>query len=622
MTCHYSGWMKTVVLVLAAMFMALPAVAGFKEDVARDLGTQSASLIAPAPTGAEWLLDADANSGVQTGDLFSVIVKGAPVVNPVTKKTIGNIETVKAVLRVTKVKSGYSYVEVISGKGELKAGDEARRFSGLPAVFWDYAGDGEAVFAQLQGALPDLDWRSYTAAQEGRPPQPRPVPNMEPALIFVYNDKGLGVKDQAFQPLRFYRPDQVAGRVPVAPVMAATAAPAGASIVAPGSPASAPPPGALPGGNGSQGMFSGITKIFGGGSSTPPGPGGALAGTGSASRGGLIVSQMDNKEGVWYGPRIDGTPVGVDVADFDGDGKNEVALGFKRRIVLARVVAGKYEPMTEYTLGKSGDLLTLDAMDQNGDGRAELYLSTALLTGARAQVLELRDGKLEMVIKDVPFFVRKVNLPGEGVVLLGQELANESNSNKDMTGPLFRVSRSGDKLQRGAAVTLPSAVTLFGFQPFEYGGQQLIARLNASDKLQVLDATGAPLWVSNDYFGGSETSYERADNTVQGAMTRYVFVPPRLESGPDGTVLVPVNEGNRTFSAFQSFSASHLKAVVYDGYSVVERWRTKPQGGYLSDFRMADADNDGAPEIVMLVMFSRGLLGKDGSSVLLIYEMQ
>jgi hypothetical protein len=616
-----SGSMKIAALALAAsLLFALPALAGFKEDVARDLGARTASLIAPAPTGEEWLIDADANAGVQTGDLFAVIVKGAPVVNPLTKKTIGNLETVKAVLRVTKVKNGYSYAEVVSGKGEFKAGEEARRFAGLPALFWDYAGDGEGVYTQLQGALPELDWQGYAAAQASKPAQPRPVPNMAPGLIFVFSDKGLGVKDQAFQPLRFYRPEQVAGKVAAAP---AAMSPAGASIVTPGSQTQAPAAGTVPGSS-SPGMFAGVTKFFGGGGSPPPGPGGALAGGGGGARGGLIVSQMDSKEGVWYGPRIEGTPIGVDVADFDGDGKNEIALGFKDRIVLARVVAGKYEPLADHALGQKGDLLTLDAMDQNGDGRAELYLSMVLMNSPRSQVLELRDGKLEVVIKEIPFFLRKVNLPGEGVALLGQDLGSETTSNRDLTGPIFRVTRSGDKLQRGAAVTLPAGVTLFGFQSFDYAGQRLLARLNINDKLQLIDSTGAPLWESSDYFGGSETSFERPDNSVQGAMNRLVFVAPRLEPGPDGTVLVPVNEGNRTFSAFTQFNNSHLKAVAYDGYSVVERWRTKPQGGYLGDFRMADADNDGALEIVMLVRYSHGTLLKTnyGNSALLIYEMQ
>lgn len=615
------GFMVLSVFLFA--FLTLPAFAGFKEDVARDLGVKTATLVAPA--GSEWLIDLDAASGVQAGDLFAVVAKGAPVVHPVTRKVIGSIDETRAVLRVTKVKSGYSYAEVVSGKGDLKAGDETRRFAGLPAVFWDYAGDGEGVFAQLQGALPELTWQSYAAAQATKPDQPRPVPNAEPGLVFVYNAQGLGVKDQSFQPLRFYSPAQVTGRVAAAPSGDAVAtAPVGASIVTPGSPAAAPTPGALPGSS-SPGVFSGITNIFSGGSSTPPGPGGVLAGSGGGTRGGLIVSQMDSKEGVWYGPRMEGKPVGIDVADVDGDGKNEVALAFRDRVVLARVVAGKFEPVADYVLGQNGDAVSLDALDLNGDGRAELYLSVVLMNSVRSQVVELRNGRLEAVIKDVPFFLRKVQLAGEGAVLLGQDLNPDlANLTQDLSGPVFRVNRSNDRLQRGDVVSLPSVVTLFGFQPFDQAGRPLLARLNINDRLQVLEASGATLWESSDYFGGSENSFERPDGTAQGSMTRYAFIQPRIEPGPDGTVLVPVNEGNRTFNAFRQFNSSHLKAVTYDGYSLVERWRTKPQGGYMGDFRMADADNDGAPEIVMLVMYSRGTWGKVnyGNSALLIYEMQ
>lgn len=51
---------KILLPALAALLISLPAFAGFKEDVARDLGAKSATLVAPA--GAEWLLDTDAGS--------------------------------------------------------------------------------------------------------------------------------------------------------------------------------------------------------------------------------------------------------------------------------------------------------------------------------------------------------------------------------------------------------------------------------------------------------------------------------------------------------------------------------------------------------------------------------
>ena len=617
---HRSTWMKTVVLALAATLLcALPALASFQEQVARDLGAKVTTLVAPA--GNEWLIDVDAAAGIQTGDLFTVMSKGAPVIHPVSKQVIGTLDEVRAILRVTSIKSGYSYAAVVSTKGELKPGDQARRFAGLPALFWDYTGEGEGIFTQLQAALPELQWQSYVAAQVQRPDPPRPLEGMAPGLVFVHNAQGLGIKDHQFQPLRFYRPEQVSGKVAaIASSGVALSAPAGASIVTPGTPAAAPAPGTIPGGSGQ----SWVPKILGGGSAPQPGPGGVLAGSGQSSRGGLLISQMDSKEGVWYGPRLDGHPIGLDVADLTGDGKQEVILGFKDRLVVARVVAGQYEVIAEHAFGRSGDALSLDVLDLDGDGRAELYVSMVQMQNVASQVLELRDGQFQAVIKNVPYFLRKLRLPGEGEVLLGQELNPDlKNHTQDLTGPIFRVSRGGDKLQRGAAVTLPGMVSLFGFHPFEHAGRPLLARLNLNDKLQVLEPSGATLWESTDHFGGSETSFERSDG-LPGGGTRYAFLQPRLEPGPDGTVLVPVNEGSRTFSAFRAFNSSHLKAVAYDGSSLVERWRTKPQGGYLGDFRMADADNDGAPEIVMLVMFSRGgmLKGSYGNSALLIYEMQ
>ena len=395
----------TVISTLLLALLALPALASFTDDIARDLGAKTATLVAPA--GNEWLIDLDAASGVQIGDLFVVAAKGTPVIHPVTKKVIGSIDEPRALLRVSKIKSGYSYATVVNAAGELKAGEEARRFAGMPALFWDYAGDGEGIFAQLQGALPELNWQSYGLAQAQRPEQPRPVAGMAPSLVFVLNAQGLGVKDHQLQPLRFYR-TELSGRGPAPPVAAgssaagavaavpvAVPAPSGASIVAPASQAAAVP------GSSSPGLLSGISSVFGGGSTPPPGPG-----SGQSTRGGLIVSQMDSKEGVWYGPRMEGQPVGIDVADLDGDGRQEVALGFKDRVVVARVVAGKFEPLADYAIGQSGDILTLDAFDLNGDGRAELFLSVVQPNSVRSQVLVLRNGQLEAVVVQVPYFLR------------------------------------------------------------------------------------------------------------------------------------------------------------------------------------------------------------------------
>ncbi|MDT8441578.1 MAG: VCBS repeat-containing protein, partial [Desulfuromonadales bacterium] len=567
-------WKLSLLALVLTVLYAFPALADFREDLARDLGIKTATLVTPA--GSEWLIDLDAAAGIQTGDLFAVIAKGAPIIHPVSKDVIGTLDETRAILRVTQIKTGYSYAELLQGKaGDLKPGDSARRFAGLPALFWDYTGNGESVFTELQQALPKLSWQSYTSAQANRPEQPKPLAGMEPGLVFVLNDNGLGVKDHSFQPLRFYRPDQL-GLAPIAtPAISAparpvaTPAPTGESILVARSASQA---------------------------TTVPGN----------VRGGLIVNQMDMQEGVWSSPRLHGHPVGIDTGDFTGDGRTDAVLCFKDRLILATLDNGEFRILDEHKFGTYGDALSLDAMDLDNDGRPEFYISAVALGQVRSLVVDVHNGRLAPVIDQIPYFMRKVHLGAEGYTLLGQELNPDlKDHSRDLSGPIFRVSRSGNSLQRGSAVSLPKNLMLFGFMPFAYNGATLYANLNNSDKLQVLEAGGAGIWESIDYFGGSEASFERPDGTYEMG-SRYAFLKARIEPGPDGTLLVPVNEGNRTFQSIRTYRSSHLRALEFDGNVFVERWRTKPQGAYLADFRLTDIDNDGADEVVMLVKFSHG----------------
>jgi hypothetical protein len=353
-------------------------------------------------------------------------------------------------------------------------------------------------------------------------------------------------------------------------------------------------------------------------------PGKASGGPQSV-RGGLIYNtQFENRDGVWYGPRQDGQPVGMAIGDMDGDGKKEVAVAFKDRLEVSRIEAGAFRLIAKYEFPVSRKALSLDGLDLNGDGRMELYLSSVQLLEVRSLLVELREGQLIAVSQDIPWFMRGVTLPGEGRVLLGQELDPHANGKfGEFGGPLFRLSRAGDKLQRGAAISVPKGVELFGFAFLDSNGQSLVASLTIDDKLKLFDPTGRSLWESSEAFGGSEAAFERQIQDA-GAMNRFAFLKARMESLPDGTVLVPVNEGIRATSLFRQFRNSHLRAVGYDGYSMVEKWRTRPQGGYLADFHVADADNDGADEIVMVVQFSHGGVfdGGYGSSAVLVYELQ
>lgn len=156
-------------------------------------------------TGNEYIIDLDSAQGVAAGDLFSVVSKGGNIVHPVTKKIIGSLDTVSAVLKVTRIKSGYSYAVKVRGEGDLSAGTEINRFDSINATFKDQVGGSEVLKAELIAALPSLQWQGDSQ-----------VADVD--LAFVATAAGLQVRDGSGQLLRSYQTGQPVA-APVATAM-------------------------------------------------------------------------------------------------------------------------------------------------------------------------------------------------------------------------------------------------------------------------------------------------------------------------------------------------------------------------------------------------------------------
>lgn len=224
--------------IYCCIISAVPAAGAVLDDVARDFKPLSGYLV--MPVGDEYLVDLDAGKGLVAGDLLAVIEKGKKVIHPVTGKVLGTLDQVKGVLQIVRVKTGYSYARTIGKAKDLKAGDLVRRYTDLPALFWDYTGRGEEVYARLKKFLPQLEWQDYGVAQAGRPDKPGALAMQEATLIFVLDGSGLSVHDGSYQALHAYPPPEAVKTtgverfvpVPSSPSLAANAqAEAGKELV-------------------------------------------------------------------------------------------------------------------------------------------------------------------------------------------------------------------------------------------------------------------------------------------------------------------------------------------------------------------------------------------------------
>lgn len=585
------------VLLLAASTILPSSASAFIENLARDFKPVSGVVIMPVK--GEFLIDLDAKSKVAIGDLFTVMQPGEKVVHPVTKEVVGTIDEVKAILQVTRVKSGYSYAKPVGDAPEIVAKDKILRYENIPAVFWDYTNDGEAIYAQVKQALPNLEWQEYAATQEAKPQTPAATAGFQ-GLTFVLKPGTLEVRDPAFTVLRAYA---VGGAA--APAAATIAPAAGIPVAA----ATAPAPALMPAPTGSAIIAA-------------PAPT-ASSVVGDFSPAIVRRNLAEAERGVWVSPAVKESLVGFEVGELDGDDKLETALLYAHRIEITRFADGAYETLAQVDLGKGRKALAIDGADLNGDGQLELYITAAFDDRLSSMIVSAGVDGYQVRKTNINYYFRNVDLPGEGVVLLAQGMGDE---HQDFAGPIFRVQGNGSDISQGARVEVPNPIRLYSFAPLSTTGSgDSIAYLSHLDNLQIFSAGGEKLWEGSERMGGSEEFITRVDPTKRpqdGDNTRDAYLQARLGRGDAGEILIPVNEGDWFRARGKTFRKSKLTAMVWNGQELLEAWHTREQNGYMADFRLADIDNDGQKEVVMAINgASTGLLGARRSS-LYVFEMQ
>ena len=528
--------------------------------------------------GDSYLVDLDANQGLRPGDILSVMAPGETVIHPETRDIIGRIDHVVGYLEVARVMSGYSYVDLRTEGLSLQSGDLVRRFERVPAYI--DASVSEALQRRLRLGLDHLQWVET------------PVDETGVGLYFTMQEERLSVTGSGGALIGSYRYADGQLLAPLAPGMRETAPTTGAredrSLLDRGVDSLL----------GTVGIARGDTRL------ETPG-----------------IARQQGSGGVWMSPPLNDNPVGLATADLTGDGRTEIAVALSNEVQIVLVEQGQFVAVAVIDFPAGTRLLTIDAYDMNQDGRAELYITASIDTNLRSQVVEFRNGSFERVITMVNWFMRVIDLPGEGPVLLGQRM---STGAEPFRPPVFRIERNRDRLSRGPALELPSRINLFSMIPLApVGGQSYFASISADDLLQLVNADNERLWLSSDHYGGSDAFFYNQPE-IDTVDRTPVYMQKRFTRLPSGEILTIQNQGSRLLQGLRTFTDAQLVALEWDSsrLQLRDRWRTPLQKGYIADFAVADIDNNGELELIVAMRFQEKNLLQRGHSALMVFNLQ
>ena len=571
--------MNLLVKLFLCLLLLTPAAAQAElpKQIELDYSVLSGYVI--MPINDEYIVDLDASDNLHVGDILTLVSLGQKVFHPVTGESLGSVDVPNGFLQVTRLHSGYSYAKVLAEGVEPKNGEQVRRFEQVPAFFVDKRGDDGSLSGQIKAELPQFRW-----LQEGD--------NEEILLTFTLKNDALIVKTHEGHLLHKYAVKDNQQLV------------AKPEIVRPSYVASAPTPkkSLL------KNTADSVLDVFHLGDEDPFSP----------ENMGIMRQNSEAKQGIWRSPNLNGHPVGVAVADLDSDGMQEIAIALSNSLKIVQINQGDYLEKAEVPIPSWLTLLSLDAIDLDKDGHPELYLTAKVGYELASFMVKFNGTDYEIAINKVRWFLRVVELTAGEPVLIGQAISNDASN---FFGNPFQIHLEGNTLVKGEEFKLPGLANMYSFMPFtDQEGQPYYVYLTAGDYLKVVSAAGVEMWESGEYYGGSETCFDNRPDG-DGYTVLPTCIPPRMLKTADNEVVVAQNDGQRLMQRYRKYKESRLLALSWNGFALEENWRTSSQKGYLGDFTLADADNDGIAEVVMAVKFKHAGYVDKARSAIVLYEL-
>jgi hypothetical protein len=323
-----------------------------------------------------------------------------------------------------------------------------------------------------------------------------------------------------------------------------------------------------------------------------------------------------NAPGTWTSDPMGGALTAIALGRTLASGEREIFVADGHAVRYLRKGA-ELKQIVEIRMPVSSKILALDSADLDRDGIPELYISIVDRKTVSSRVYSPTDSGLELIADSQPWLYRGIGPNLKERTIFIQSLS----SGGEYQNGIAELAKSGKQFQSSHSRTLPRPGNIFNFSRFrdESGVEKWII-MDEDGYLNISEADGNPLWKSSDKFGGSENFFNfESYSQIRSKGDKYGwnFLSPRMTALPDGTVIVPRNEGFISIGNNRSYSKHSLFGLQWSASRLREAWHTRQTPSYLADYAY-DADTR---EVILLEVVQRTGLFGTGKTVLSINKL-
>lgn len=350
--------------------------------------------------------------------------------------------------------------------------------------------------------------------------------------------------------------------------------------------------------------------------------------------------------GVWRSQTISEGVIGMDIGDVDGDGNPEIATISPKKLSLYKRSGSAMKLIASYEAGKLERFVWCSLIDLNGDKRDEIVVTvmyqqnapiggyteqmTRVATGSEipsSMVLSFQGTSLQVIAKNIPFFLNTfITAPGDKI-LIGQRQATE----KGFAQGVYEMRLQGTKLEPIQELQLPSKCNVFNCAPVDIDGDGSpeFAIILPDNRMIITKPNGSVMWKSRHRFGATTNYVLGKAEDLRYNQQDYYYIPTPIlvtDLNRDGRKEIVTNrspEYSRLLPAgFKYYEAGQVVSLSWDQIGLIENWATREISGMVTSVRIADTNSDGIPELVVSVVMGKELLQIwKTESVILAYDL-
>ena len=308
--------------------------------------------------------------------------------------------------------------------------------------------------------------------------------------------------------------------------------------------------------------------------------------------------------------------VDMAVGDFNGDGKNEIAILSDHDLrIYSWPANGQLKLIGETVVSRSNNNFSMRAIDLNRDRSMALVVTTTEESSNRPYsfIYSFKGNKFTTIADRIPYYVSVMRVPPT----YSPTLVGQGWDSLKLFAPGVRIMTKQDgKFTLGTRLDLPTGATVFNCVWLPAGkngkGEQLVM-LTDDERIKLFQGHGNTLvHTTMERYSGSATGMDHykgmpglgVDKAYQ--LPSKYYAPMRLIAADIGntgdyTLLVnkPISTAAQFFDRYRFFPQGEVHALYWDGVGLGLKWKTRRIRGSVAESDLADVNNDGILDLVV-----------------------